>query len=65
MLAFGAGTLPWLLGAGAVLAKLRPGAALARLRAAAGALVLGMGVAGLARAEDLRAAVRAGLLCLT
>jgi hypothetical protein len=24
-----------------------------------------MGVAGLARAEDLRAAVRAGLLCLT
>jgi sulfite exporter TauE/SafE len=65
MLAFGAGTLPWLLGAGALLSRLRAGAGLARLRSAAGALVLGMGVAGLARAEDLRAAVRAGLLCLT
>jgi sulfite exporter TauE/SafE len=65
MLAFGAGTLPWLLGAGALLAPLRAGAALSRLRAAAGVLVLGMGVAGLARADDLRAAVRAGLLCLT
>jgi sulfite exporter TauE/SafE len=65
MLAFGAGTLPWLLGAGALLAPRRAGAALSRLRAAAGVLVLGMGVAGLARADDLRAAVRAGLLCLT
>jgi hypothetical protein len=64
MLAFGAGTLPWLLGAGAALARLRAGSGLARLRAAAGVLVLGMGVAGLARAEDLRSAVRAGLLCL-
>jgi hypothetical protein len=64
MLAFGAGTLPWLLGAGAALARLRAGPGLARLRAVAGVLVLGMGVAGLARAEDLRAAVRAGLLCL-
>lgn len=64
MLAFGAGTLPWLLGAGGALARLRAGPGLARLRAAAGVLVLGMGVAGLARAEDLRTAVRAGLLCL-
>jgi hypothetical protein len=64
MLAFGAGTLPWLLGAGGALARLRAGPGLARLRAAAGVLVLGMGVAGLARAEDLRSAVRAGLLCL-
>jgi hypothetical protein len=64
MLAFGAGTLPWLLGAGGVLARLRAGPGRARLRAAAGVLVLGMGVAGLARAEDLRSAVRAGLLCL-
>ncbi|MEX0637283.1 MAG: sulfite exporter TauE/SafE family protein, partial [Burkholderiales bacterium] len=61
---FGAGTLPWLLGAGGALARLRAGPGLARLRAAAGVLVLGMGVAGLARAEDLRSAVRAGLLCL-
>ena len=65
MLAFGAGTLPWLLGAGAVLARLSGGAGMTRLRTVAGALVLGMGVAGLARAEDLRAAVRAGLMCLT
>ncbi|HEY4636993.1 MAG TPA: sulfite exporter TauE/SafE family protein, partial [Burkholderiales bacterium] len=65
MLAFGAGTLPWLLGAGGALARLRAGPGLARLRAAAGVLVLGMGVAGLARAEDLRSAVRAGLLCLS
>ena len=65
MLAFGAGTLPWLLGAGVLLEKLRGGAGLARLRVAAGALVLGMGIAGLARADDLHAAVRAGLLCLT
>jgi hypothetical protein len=64
MLAFGAGTLPWLLGAGSALARLRAGPGLARLRAAAGVLVLGMGLAGLARAEDLRTAVRAGLLCL-
>lgn len=64
MLAFGAGTLPWLLGAGTLLAKLRGAGAMSRLRAVAGALVLGMGVAGLARAEDLHAAVRAGLLCL-
>jgi len=65
MLAFGVGTLPWLLGAGGLLARLGAGAGMARLRAAAGVLVLGMGVASLARAEDLRAAVRAGLLCLT
>ena len=65
MLAFGAGTLPWLLGAGGALARLGAGPGLARLRAAAGVLVLGMGVAGLARAEDLRSAVRAGLLCLS
>ncbi len=64
MLAFGAGTLPWLLGAGALLARLRGSGAMSRLRAAAGVLVLGMGVAGLARADDLHAAVRAGLLCL-
>src|SRR3970282_1528207 len=54
MLALGGGTLPWLLGAGGALARLRAGPGLARLRAAAGVLVLGMGVAGLARAEDLR-----------
>jgi uncharacterized protein len=64
MLAFGAGTLPWLLAAGASVARLRGWAGHARLRIAAGALVLGMGVFGLARAAELGAAVRAGLLCL-
>jgi sulfite exporter TauE/SafE len=59
MAAFGAGTLPWLLGAG-VLAR-----RLARWRAAAGLFVLGMGVFGLARSTELGEAVRAGILCLT
>jgi sulfite exporter TauE/SafE len=58
MAAFGAGTLPWLLGAGAVLGRLR------RWRVAAGLFVLGMGVFGLARSAELGDAVRAGLLCL-
>lgn len=58
MSAFGAGTLPWLLGAGAVMGRLR------RWRVAAGLFVLGMGVFGLARSAELGEAVRAGLLCL-
>jgi len=59
MLAFGLGTLPWLLGAGAVAYRLR------RWRVAAGTFVFGMGVFGLARSAEIGAAVRAGLLCLT
>jgi len=59
MSAFGAGTLPWLLGAGAVMGRLR------RWRVAAGLLVLGMGVFGLARSAELGEALRAGILCLT
>lgn len=59
MLAFGAGTLPWLLGAGALALRLR------RWRVPAGLFVLGMGVFGLARSAELGEAVRAGLLCLT
>lgn len=59
MLAFGLGTLPWLLGAGAVAYRLR------RWRTAAGLFILGMGVFGLARSAELGEAVRAGLLCLT
>jgi uncharacterized protein len=58
MAAFGAGTLPWLLGAGAVAHRMR------RWRFAAGLFVVGMGVFGLARSAELGAAVRAGLLCL-
>jgi sulfite exporter TauE/SafE len=59
MLAFGAGTLPWVLGAGALAGRLR------RWRAAAGLFVLGMGVFGLARSAELGAALRAGILCLS
>jgi len=59
MLAFGLGTLPWLLGAGVVAQRLQ------RWRALAGLFVLGMGVFGLARSAALGDAVRSGLLCLT
>lgn len=59
MLAFGLGTLPWLLGAGVLAHRAR------RWRVAAGLLVLGMGAFGLARSAQLQDAVRAGLLCLT
>jgi hypothetical protein len=58
LLAFGAGTLPWLLAAGALAGRLR------RWRVAAGLFVLGMGAFGLARSAELGEAVRAGLLCL-
>jgi sulfite exporter TauE/SafE len=64
MLAFGAGTLPWLLGAGAAATRLRGWARHPRLRVAAGGLVLGLGAWGLARSAELDVAVRAGLLCL-
>jgi sulfite exporter TauE/SafE len=64
MFAFGLGTLPWLLGAGVAAARLRGWASRPALRRAAGALVLGLGVFGLARSAELTAAVRAGLLCL-
>ena len=65
MLAFGAGTLPWLLAAGGAAARLRAWARHPRLRLAAGGMVLGMGVFGLARSAELGEAVRAGLLCLS
>lgn len=59
MLAFGAGTLPWLLGASALAQRAR------RWRVPAGLFILGMGVFGLARSAELADAVRAGILCLT
>lgn len=64
MSAFGLGTLPWLLGAGIAATRLSAWAGHPRFRLAAGALVLGLGVFGLARSAELTAAVRAGLLCL-
>jgi sulfite exporter TauE/SafE len=50
MLAFGLGTLPMLLGLGLAGARLRASLRLRRVRLACGALVLGFGLAGLARA---------------
>jgi sulfite exporter TauE/SafE len=50
MLAFGLGTLPMLLGLGLLGARLRDGLRLRGVRMACGALVLGFGLLGLARA---------------
>ena len=50
MLAFGAGTLPWLLAAGVAAAQLRRWISHPAVRITVGASVLGFGVAGLARA---------------
>ena len=60
MLAFGLGTLPFLLGAGWLASRLRS------WRRAAGAAVLGFGVYGLAHAnaEALGEGIRRALLCL-
>lgn len=63
MLAFGLGTLPNLLLAGVFWRKLREYSARATVRFAAGALVLGLGVAGLARAAEHADALRAGIVC--
>lgn len=64
MLAFGLGTLPNLLAAGLAAAQLRRWASRAPVRIAAGALVLGFGAFGLARASGLADGVASGLLCL-
>jgi hypothetical protein len=50
MLAFGLGTVPWLLAAGVAAAKLRAWLAKAPVRLGAGGTVLGFGVFGLAHA---------------
>jgi hypothetical protein len=57
MLAFGLGTLPFLLAAGWLAARIRV------WRAAAGAIVLGFGVAGLAQAGALGESIRQNILC--
>jgi hypothetical protein len=63
MLAFGLGTLPWLLAAGVALAKLRARFAGAAARFVAGGVVLGFGVWGLAHASTPAQSLRA-LLCI-
>lgn len=63
MLAFGLGTLPNLMLAGLFWRRLRDFFALAAVRTGAGALVLALGVAGLARASEHADALRAGVVC--
>jgi uncharacterized protein len=63
MIAFGLGTLPNLLFAGLMWRKVQKLSARPWVRAAAGALVLGIGVAGLARASEHADALRAGVVC--
>lgn len=64
MLAFGAGTLPWLLAVGVGAARMRAHFARARWRFAAGMLVLGFGVFGIARAAGIADAIQRQVLCL-
>jgi len=64
MLAFGLGTLPWLLAAGMAATRLRAWLSQRAFRIAAGSLVLGFGMWGLARAGGLPAALREAILCL-
>jgi len=65
MVAFGLGTLPNLLLAGMLLTRLRGLTRHPMLRRAAGLLVLGFGVAGLARASTLGDGLWNGLICHT
>lgn len=64
MLAFGLGTLPNLLASGALAGKLRRAVRDRRWRMAAGAVVVVMGLVGLARAPGLAEHVREALLCV-
>jgi sulfite exporter TauE/SafE len=63
MLAFGLGTLPNLMLAGLFWRRLKDFFAHAAVRTGAGALVLGLGIAGLARASGNAEALRAGMVC--
>jgi len=64
MLAFGLGTLPNLLAIGVAAARLRGWAAHRAVRLAAGALVLGFGTYGLARAGGLAESLQREWFCL-
>jgi sulfite exporter TauE/SafE len=64
MLAFGLGTLPWLLATGMAATRLRGWLSQRAFRVAAGSLVLAFGVWGLARAGALPGALREAILCL-
>jgi sulfite exporter TauE/SafE len=62
MLAYGLGTLPWLLGAGYLALRLRDASRL--LRRVLGAAVAGFGVWGLVHSNALADGLRDALLCL-
>ena len=64
MLAFGLGTAPTLLAIGLAAGRVRAWTSRPAARLAAGALILGFGVYGLARAADVPEALRNGLFCL-
>lgn len=64
MLAFGLGTLPYLLAVGVGAARMRALLSRARWRIAAGMLVLGSGVFGIARAGGLADAIQKQVFCL-
>ena len=64
MLAFGLGTLPNLLAIGVTAARVRRWAGHRAIRLVAGALVLGFGTYGLARAGGLAEAVQRNWFCL-
>jgi len=64
MLAFGLGTLPWLLATGLTTVRLRAVVSQRAFRVAAGSLVLAFGAWGLARASGLPETLRQTILCL-
>ena len=64
MLAFGLGTLPNLLAMGVAAARTRAWISRRAARLAAGALILGFGAYGLARAGDVGETLRSAMLCL-
>jgi hypothetical protein len=64
MLAYGLGTLPWLMAAGLAAAQLRAWFTRRAVRVAAGTAVLSYGLYGVASAAGVAEAIRRGILCL-
>ena len=64
MLAYGLGTLPWLVAAGLAAARIRGWLARPAVRTAAGGAILAFGVYGVASAAGVAEAIRRGILCI-
>jgi sulfite exporter TauE/SafE len=64
MLAYGLGTLPWLMAAGLAAARMRSWFTRRAVRVGAGAAVLSFGLYGVASAAGVAEAIRRGILCL-